>query len=120
MAVTWASHTMVQARFFGAGATGISQAQIEEFINEAESYFTTLMKSYGYFGIGGGSFDSTKHGLLRRAAIAYAVLCVATSASISFQSMEQMYAVGDLAMAEFNSCVRDLGTKDIVDYLKHL
>ncbi len=120
MAVTWTSETIVKSRFTSAGTTGLTSAQIEEFINEAEGFFTTLMKSYGNFGIGGGSFDATKHAILRRAATSYAVLCCITSAIISFQSMEQMYTIGDLAIAEFNACVSDLTKKDIRDYLVNL
>lgn len=120
MTATWTTATRVQSRFVGAGTTSITTTQIEDYIQQAEGYFTTLMKSYGQFGIGGGTFDATKHAILTKVATAYAILCAVTSATISFQSLDDMYAVADLAYMEFIGCLSDLQTQDIVAYLKRI
>ena len=96
------------------------QATIDEQIVQAENYFTNLMKSYGSFGIGGGSFDAQKHGVLQKAAIAYAVLTLAASAADSFKTIDNLYAIANIAYMEFIGCIGELQTPDLVMFLKRL
>ena len=111
---TWASTTMVTARY-NMVATALTTGQIQEWIEEAESCWTAKMKSYGHFGIGGGTFTATKHGVLRRLAVAYAVLCAVTSSSLCFNTLSDASFVADWAATEYFECRELLLDKSVVD-----
>jgi len=100
-------------------SSDLSDSDIEEMINQAESKVDAAMKKSGINGAD-FTFSATKHGLIRMATTFLAAYMVLTSDTEQYTSSTHATLTADLLWSMWQDCLEDLRDSRVVEYLINL
>ena len=121
MTVTYSTAAIVKEMVHHI-SSDLSDADIEQMINQVESEVDGIMKKSGINKSSGEAavdftFSATKHGLIRMAVSARVALMVMASDTEEYVSTGHAALTADLMFAIWQDCVDRLSDARVVDYL---
>lgn len=100
--------------------TSLTDGDIDAFIEDAEQILNAIMGASFLTGGTPGGFDTTKHGILRAGANAWAAMTAIGFNPAGFTTLSEANSIVELLAFQWEFCVEQLGNKSIVEFLESL